>query len=113
MAKTNIRWLLLVLAIVLILGMRTTAPKLAVADIEGRACSTDDDCPCWSEGGRGIGIGDCEDRKCDMTYCLDVQPVGEWLENNPWQWVRNNVAISLLISGLLVVALFWPKDKKM
>lgn len=52
---------------------------------------------------------------CDDTYCVNVQPVKEWLKKEPMQFVKNNVlflfgVIAILILGFVMFGT-WKKPK--
>lgn len=115
--RKNMKWLLVGVIVLVFLGGQDTLPKEAVADVNGQACTLDEDCPCWGtieESGVeafGIGVSTCtESFVCDTTYCFDVQPVGEWARDHPWQWLKDNPLITAAIVGLLVMLAFWPKQ---
>lgn len=111
----NMRWIIVIIIGLVILGMQNTLPKEAVADVEGQSCSVDTDCPCWGqymEGeivAYGLGSSLCTEGTCDTTFCLDVQPVGEWVKDNPWQGLKNNPMILFVIIGLTILVIKWPK----
>lgn len=129
MANENMRWIILGIAVLMIFSMYTNAsvPKEAVADIEGKACAAASDCPCigvynttkYPTSGLtetqahtyGIGVGSCREtaNTCDMTYCMDMQPVGTWLTEHPWTWLKTNPMYAVAILGLLLLVVFWPK----
>jgi hypothetical protein len=123
MKNDNMRWMLLAIGVVIVLGMQQTLPKevmqkLALNETAGMACTDDSDCPCWGTyevGGAdisayGIGTSRCIDNVCDITYCLDVQPFGEWARDNPWEWLRTNPLATVGLAGLLLLVIFWPKQ---
>jgi len=94
--------------------MQGSIPKEAVADVEGQTCTLDKDCPCWGEiegvtTAYGIGVSQCKANVCDTTYCVDVQPVGDWVKENPLNWIKDNIMLTLGILVLLLSVLFWPK----
>lgn len=114
--KNNAKILLIGLVILIIISIQEPAQKEAVADVEGQSCSVDTDCPCFGkiEGtsieAYGIGASTCTDKKvCDTTYCIDVQPVGEWARDHPWQWIKNNPLIILAAIGLIILWFNWNK----
>ena len=120
MKNINIRWIFLGIAVLLFISMQGTLPKEAVADIEGKPCSEDVDCPCLGEYNYttienatawGIGVGKCDETNntCDMTYCVDLQPVGAWTRDRPFAWVKDNILVTFLIIGSLVMYAVWPK----
>lgn len=122
--QTNMRMLILVAIVLLFLGMQNTVPKEYVScvgstdpdclGVEGRSCSTDADCPCWGTvpgtevTAYGIGTAKCKDGFCDTTYCFDVQPIGEWIRDTPWAWMKDNPLIVMLFIGLILVYAFYP-----
>ena len=138
--KNTSRILLIGAIILIFFGMQNTLPKQTVADVEGLACTKDTakkDCPCWGEikdgpEAFGIGVGSCIDcsigknqnrtgcikadnpggMACDMSYCFDVQPAGEWMRDKPLAWATDpsNVTIVIGIIGLLLLLIFWPKQ---
>ena len=125
--KKNIRWVILILAAILLFSMKSTStiPKDAVADIEGQYCEADEDCPCLGRYNEtqygsdlteeeatawGIGVGSCENNACDMTWCADLEPVGDYIRDNPWAWVKDNIVIAIAIVGLVLLGLFMPKN---
>lgn len=116
--NNNIRWILLAIAVLLIFSMQNISPKEAVADIDGQPCDTDSDCPCWGTymvtgeniSANGIGIASCEDGLCDMTYCVNVVPVGEWVRDNPFNWIKGNPLGFIVFIALLLTVMFWPKQ---
>lgn len=116
-------WLLLLLGVLLVLNMGNSTPaiKQAVANVTGKPCSIDSDCPCFgkynytSSGSTyiteayGLGVATCNTGKCDTTYCVDVQPIGQWARDNPWAFVRDNpIVLGLILAAIAIVAL-WPK----
>lgn len=105
------RWVLLLIAILLI--MNPPLPKEAVADVEGQACTEAADCPCFGTYGDGtnygIGVGSCTSGACDMTYCVDLQPMGEYVWSHIKDFTTNNLGWTLAIIGLLLMVIFWPK----
>ena len=115
--KENLKILLIGTIILIVLGAQDTLPKRAVADVEGQACLADKDCPCWGKlvnGTESFGIGSatCDKKtlKCDTTYCIDVQPVGQYLKENPLEWVKDNIIIVFGLIGLLIMLAAWPKQ---
>ena len=116
--KENMRLLLIAAVVLIVLGSQNALPKRAVADVEGLACKTNTDCPCWgklkdnSTEAFGIGVSTCREdvKTCDTSFCVDVQPVGEYLKNNPFQWIKDNLVLSLGILALLISVAFWPKQ---
>ena len=118
MKKQNLRYILIGAVILIFIGMQDTIPKRAVADVEGRACIEDKDCPCFGkiEGtdieSFGIGVASCDEntKTCDTSFCVDVQPVGVWAKNNPWQWVKDNILVVLGIIGVLYALVLWPSQ---
>ncbi len=96
-----------------------------------------EDCPCWGsiEDGPeayGIGVGRCidctkesnvgldactlrasvgntGDLACSMQYCFDVQEIGEWTRDTPFAFFKDNVLFTVLIVGLLIMVIMWPK----
>ena len=117
MKNNNTRIILIGIIVLVFISMYTTMPKEAVADIEGKPCSTDADCPClgnYTVGGTnipatGIGVGECIDWACDMTYCIDVAPVGEWIKDNPFAWIKEHILLTIVLIGLIVLVAMWPK----
>jgi len=124
--KKNVKWVILLIAAVLLFSMKgtTVIPKEAVADIEGQQCEADADCPCLGKynvtqfdsdlteeqaTAWGLGVGDCKNNACDMTWCADLTPVADYIEEKPWAWVKDNIVITLAIVGLVAVGLFMPK----
>jgi len=91
--------------------------KEAVADVEGQSCQTDIDCPCWGTINNtditawGVGISSCDENTltCDTTFCVDVEPVGTWVKDNPLQWAKNNILIVFGMLGLVLLIIVWPK----
>ena len=121
MTKMNIRWILIGALILIVFTMKGTAPAESVAAIEGQQCSVDEDCPCWGTynvtatdiTAYGIGTASCSESMCDMTYCCDVQPAGEWLRDKPWLWMKENVLFTVLLAALFGwVTFFWPADRR-
>lgn len=119
--KFDGRLILVAIGVLVILSMQQTIPKEAVADIEGQSCTVDEDCPCWgtynastslsgdAATAYGIGVGRCTNNACDMNLCLDVQPVGEWLNDNPWNWLKTNPLATVVIVVIIVGLIMWPK----
>lgn len=113
--------IVIVAAIVLIFwNMSTAVPKEAVADIQGKVCTLDADCPClgsYNTGGAenisavGIGKGNCVANACDMKYCYALEPLGDWLVDHPLDWMKQpaNIGWVMLIAGLTAMLIFWPK----
>jgi len=106
------RWALVGVALLLWFAMSGSYPKLTLA--QGAECSKDDDCPCWGTNEQsgitstGIGIGKCVANKCDMSNCVDVEQVTDWVKDNPLHWIKSNPFIFIVIIGLLVLAAAWP-----
>jgi len=122
MDSKTLRILLGVVLVIIVMGMQNTVKKDSVAAIEGAACVEDEDCPCWGTYNEstnispaenatayGLGVASCKNSMCDMTYCVDIQPVGTWLKDNPWQWMKDNVVMAFGALALLLLVLFWPK----
>lgn len=110
MNNKNIRWIFIAIVVVIFIAMQNTLPKEALAE-DGDTCADDDDCTCqWAsnQSSYGLGKGSCEEGKCDMTYCINVQPVGTWLSEHPWAWLKENILLTALIIGLILMAIFWP-----
>ena len=93
------------------IGNKTGISPQAIGTPEGAVCSADKDCECWSEAGKGVGVGNCVNSKCDMAYCVDVQPLETWFKDKPWAWVKNNLVLSLGIFALLVFFIYGFSDK--
>lgn len=118
MKKENIRLLLIAAVVLIVIGSQNTLSKRAVADVEGQACVEDKDCPCFGEikgtdiKSFGIGTASCrEDTKtCDTSLCIDIQPVASYLKDNPFQWIKDNIVLTLGIMALLISVAFWPKQ---
>jgi len=136
MKNNNFKWILLVIAALLLFGMKGTLPKEAVADISGNECVKNSDCPCFGkynmsgvqEEAYGIGISNCIDCNlnkninktackrathrwaCDTTYCYDIQGVGEWTRDHPWEWMKQkeNVMVVMAIILLIIGYFAWP-----
>lgn len=122
------KWILVALVVLIVFGMKDAVKKESVAAISGQPCLNDSDCPCWgtynvtAHGGTipqanatayGLGIASCENNKCDMTYCMNIQPVGAWLRDNPWSYLRDNPLITIGVLGLLVaIFAFLPKTSR-
>jgi hypothetical protein len=112
--QINYWWIVLAFAIILFMSINHTPSMQSVADIEGTACNSDDDCLCWgSVDGTdvyGIGTGRCISGACDMTFCIDIQPVGDFFVNYPFRWFKENIvlALGLIILGTLG-AVYLPK----
>jgi len=115
----NLRWILLGVVVIMFFSMQTAIPKQTVAEVEGEDCTTenvDTDCPCWGEmegvtDAFGIGQGRCIEGECEMTFCFDLQRVGDWLEEKPLNWVTDpaNTMMVIAIVALLLMVIFWPK----
>ena len=79
------------------------------------ACVVDTDCPCWGkvEGAGvetfGFGTSSCEENKCSTTFCVDVQPVGQWFIAHPWTYLKTHPMVILSSIGLIVLLAYWPK----
>ena len=113
--KENFRLLLIGVIVLIVIGAQDNIPKRAVADVEGKACVVDEDCPCWGKlkdntEAFGIGAASCseETKTCDTSFCVDIQPAGEYLRDKPFQWVKDNIMLTLGIIGLLVMLAYWP-----
>ena len=105
----------IVLLVLLIIGLQGQLPKKAVADVEGQACTTNKDCPCWGElvSGEeafGIGTATCDEgtKTCDTSFCIDVQPVGQYLKDEPLQVIKDNIVLTIAIVGLILLTIAWP-----
>lgn len=130
MDKQMIKWILIAGLVLIIFSMKGTVKKESVAAINGQPCKLDADCPCWGTynvtglGGTiptenatayGAGIANCKipsggvTGTCDMTYCMDIQPVGTWLRDNPWAYLKENSLLTVGIIALGIGLLFWPK----
>lgn len=113
--KNTAKKLLIVLIILLIFAIQEPSLKQAVADVEGQACTVDIDCPCWGqymEGeivAYGLGSSLCTEGTCDTTFCLDIQPIGQWFVDHPWQGLKNNPMILIIIIALTTLVIKWPK----
>jgi len=115
--KKNMRWVLAAAVVLLIWSMQGTIPKEAVGDVDGQPCTEDADCPCWGEiesagiTAHGLGVSQCTDSVCDTTYCFDVEPIEDWLVDHPFAWVKDpaNAMTVVVIVGLTVMVIFWPK----
>ena len=126
--KKNIKWVILAIAVVLIFYMKGAAviPKDAVADIEGETCVLDADCPCLGKynvtqygssltddqaTAWGLGVGNCKNGACDMGYCADLTPAGEWFKEKPMAWAQTdyNIIYVFAVAGLIIVGLVMPK----
>jgi hypothetical protein len=92
--------------------------KQAVADIQGKACALDNDCPCIgtynyttisNPNAFGIGVGECVNNKCDMGYCIGLEPVGTWVKENPLAYLKTNPVMLVAILGVLLLLIFYPK----
>jgi hypothetical protein len=109
------RVILLWVIIIVLFMFANKAPTFSVADIEGNDCTADDECPCWgeyTEGGErayGIGVGKCVNSTCDMSYCIDVEPVKEWARENPFAYFKENPGFFIVVIGLLLIVIAWPK----
>lgn len=111
--------LILILVGVLVFSLNSeNLQKQAVGNLEGQACAEASDCPCWGEynitqinnsESQGLGIGQCIEKECDMTYCVDVKPVGTWLKDNPWQYLRTHELFLFTLVAILIVWALWPK----
>lgn len=112
------KWEIVGLAILAILllnfsGFIIPSNAQSVVDVEGKECSVNTDCKCWgtTKGATayGIGAGQCKNDICDMTYCIDVQPVGEYLRDHPFAWIKSHILITLgiLIGGIVLAR--WPE----
>ncbi len=122
MANKNLKWILIGALVLIVFSMKGTVPAESVAAIEGQQCINNSDCPCWGTynfttsltkddaTAYGIGIASCESGACDMTYCFDIGPVGEWTRDHPWIWMKENILFTALVAGLSIwVLFFWPK----
>ena len=122
MAKKNIqmiKWGVLVAIVIMIFTLQQSiAPKQAVADVNGRVCATDSDCPCWGSINNtnieafGIGVASCENSQCDTSFCFDVEPVGKWIKENPVAWIFDpeNAGIVIAIVAGLLFLIFYPNN---
>ena len=123
--KKYIPYILVGIVVLIVLGMRQTIPKEAVADIEGQPCNENADCPCLGVynvtemGGTiteeeavtwGIGVGRCKSGVCSMTTCFDLVPILDWAEDKPLGWITDpaNTMIVIAIVALLLLVLFGP-----
>ena len=123
MKNKNI-FIIVMLILIVVTFINPSTQKQAVADIEGQPCIEDEDCPCWGKynvtqfsstlpednaTAYGMGLASCVDGFCDVTYCVDVKPVGEWVRDNPWKYLRTNPVMLIFIILLIVGAAMWPK----
>ncbi len=115
MAK-NQRLRLVIIGVILAvaISMMGTMPKEAVASVEGLPCETNDDCPCWgtideNNQSRGIGTARCIDNACNIDLCFDLEPIGVWVKDNPFHWLRTNPLVTIVLVGLTLLVIFWPK----
>jgi len=123
MKDDNKRWFLVGIVALILFGLSgsNTLPKEAVEDIEGQSCSIDSDCPCLGKYNYtdsltdeqatawGLGIADCKANVCDTTFCFDIEPVGDWIKEEPVQWAKSNILLIIGILALLIMATVWPK----
>ena len=133
--KIDMKMILFIVAGLMVFSAFNTVPKQAVADVEGFACTTDADCPCWgelSDGTPSYGVGasscvTCEEgdersactknssptgaKVCDVTYCMDTQEVGMWLRDHPWNWLKTNPLYTFAIIAVLITAFLLPKGR--
>jgi len=118
LTKRNAQILLILSIILVFLGFQEPQLKQAVADVEGRTCVTNKECPCFGEiegtgiKSFGIGTSTCREdvKTCDTSFCIDVAPVGTYLRNNPLQWAKNNIMMVVGIIGLLAGLALWPRQ---
>lgn len=123
-------WLLVVLGIVALLyfSHQNSIPKEAVADIQGKACKVASDCPCIGTydynnvqngpSAYGIGVGKCTipagatEGACDMGLCVDVAPVGTWVQEHPLAWLKTgtNVIYLFALLGAALIYFMLPKN---
>lgn len=131
--KLNWIWLVVGVALIMLLNFNATPQVQSVQNLQGGTCTVTtnakhknvtDGCPCWGSVGDtqayGVGTGICKDLsplstnkwegRCDMTWCVDVQPVGKFLTENPWQWLKNNIVVAVGILALSIFAMIYlPK----
>ncbi len=115
--KKHIKWVLFIIAGILIFSSINILPKESVADVDGKACVLDVDCPCWGQLNEtsppiesyGLGVSQCVSGVCDTTYCVDVEPVAVWLKENPWAYLKENPLLLGAIVVLILVGLIYPK----
>jgi hypothetical protein len=101
--------------LLVIINQINLMPKEALADVEGRVCELDSDCPCFGEDNQtgesyqGIGIGQCIDNACDLTYCVNIEPVTKFTRDNIWGYLRTK---PFLIIGIILLLIFFAKYPK-
>ena len=133
MDKKIITWIVIIAAIIFAWQMSTSAPKESVAAIQGATCMNASDCPCWGTYNQtefgfnidpddnatayGLGVAQCKiatgaaTGTCDMTWCIDVQPIGTFARENIFEWMKDNI---LIVAGIILLSLIyfnvlWPK----
>lgn len=122
MANSNMRWIFLAIAGILLITTMGKTPTQSVAELDTIQCTKDEDCPCWgeyvvnpltNESAYGIGIAKCgDDGTCDVAYCVDMESIGEWARDNPWAYLKSHPMFLLIISALVLMAIFWESKRK-
>lgn len=106
---------LIILAILAVLSFTGIGNKLfvkpqAIGTTPGAYCTTNENCPCWSEAGKGIGVGTCKSNACDMAYCFDIEPVEDWFKDKPLTWIKENLVLVFgIIIALIFLQFYWHK----
>lgn len=116
------KWILIGIVILILVSLNNQQ-KQSVAAIQGASCMKDSDCPCFgtynfstsipkeNATAYGVGVARCSNstKTCDMTYCVDIQPVGEWARDTPFVWVKEHILISALILVVIIGGFLYPK----
>jgi len=115
MELKNMKWILVIILAFMLFN--PPVPKESVAQVENQSCSTSADCTCFGNYAAtsgnvtnyGVGVGNCVNNKCDMTYCVDLQPIGSYIMSHTSSFIKNNVGWTVGILGMLLLILFWPR----
>ena len=76
----------------------------AITDYDQIACTAADTPPsCYDEGGLGYIFCNADTGKWDTTYCVNVQPVTDWLKTQPMQFVKNNIVLFAVAIGIIII----------
>ena len=117
--RNTFLWIAVAFIALMYFSQMNTIPKEAVADVEGKYCVENKDCTClgkFEEQGTtyttqawGIGVGQCVNNACDMGYCIDVEPIGDWMKDNPLHWLKSNPI--WLLAGLAIIVVYFVLPK--
>lgn len=119
MTKFNIKHIIIGIVIYLVLiqlgfiiPLFSSVSTFAVDDIRNLKCDPNSkNLPsCYDKG--GLGTIKCsfdsvaKEYRFDTTYCVDTQPVKDWVKKNPIEFIRTHILFSLGVIIFLAVMLW-------